>query len=161
MIFTDRMHPSNPNKAEKELDDNQNPHLFPFEYVRSKLGTSISKMLLEFEHEGEANQNYATALNTVLVWAGARNASLPSWIYCDEQRIREFMNHLNQISQQIPSNLRSIPDVTIVKRLQRYLSGKIGQLGLITRMDNPRIRILLDSPVFTASTTTKTDNPAI
>jgi hypothetical protein len=67
MIFTDRMHPSNPNKAEKELDDNQNPHLFPFEYVRSKLGTSISKMLLEFEHEGEANQNYATVLNTVLV----------------------------------------------------------------------------------------------
>jgi hypothetical protein len=103
MTFTDRMHHSNPKRAERELDDDQSPHPFPFEYVRSKLVTSISNLNLN------ANQNYATTPNTVLVWAGARTVSLPLWIYCDEKRIRGFMNKYLDRLQVISGQFRTLP----------------------------------------------------
>jgi len=99
------------------------------------------------EQDCEPQSNFVTALNTVLVWAGARTASLPGWNYCDETCIVEIIELLNGVSRQIPCHLGPVSDVVILKRPQLYRSGDGIEQGLITRLKNPRVRFTLEPPV--------------
>src|SRR5271170_7470402 len=54
---------------------------FPFEIVRSLLGSQLAAKLRSIEHEDKFHPHtqFVTALNCVLVWTQARTATLPTW----------------------------------------------------------------------------------
>jgi hypothetical protein len=136
--------------AERKLHNNLSSLAFPFAFVRQSLHTRrLAAILYTFEHEEQSEplSNFVTAINTILVWVGARTASLPAWNYCDEEGISKFIKYLNQISTEIPKNLGPPVDVIILQRPQVYRSGDGIEQRLITRCNNPRVRFTTERPV--------------
>jgi hypothetical protein len=120
--------------AERELYNNLNSPAFPFAFVRQNHTRRLAAILCKFEEQLELKplSNFVTAINTILVWAGARPASLPDWNYCNEEGIAKFIKYLNQISTEIPKNLGPPVDVIILQRPQVYRSGDVIGQRLIT-----------------------------
>lgn len=135
--------------AERELYNNWDSKVFPFDYVRSTYGASLAAILRRFEQEDqyEPHANFVTAINAVLVWTGARTATLPSWCYCDGSRILELINHLNSLSRQISQKVGLVDELFILNRPQVYRSGDGIQQALIVRQNCSRVRLTIDPPV--------------
>jgi hypothetical protein len=136
--------------TERELYGNHKAPTFPFDFVREGGYTSnLERILHKFEHEEQSEplSNFVTAINSVLVWVGARTASLPAWNYCDEDGISDFIKYLNKISTEFPKCLGTIPEIVILKRPQVYRSGDGIEQGLVTRRNNPRVRFTTSPPV--------------
>jgi len=135
---------------------------FPFDVVRSKL-SFVSKILRRFYQEVEiqsqhhpksetelkSHANFAAALNTVLVWCGARPTALPLWDYCDKAQIANLVEHLSYLSWQISNHYERIwiSDLIILQRPYVNCPGSIIQDSIITRRDNPYVRFTTDPPV--------------
>ena len=135
--------------AEKESCQNLQATPFPFDFVRSKFGPDLATILHQFEQEDtyDPHANFVTALNTVLVWTGARTATLPSWEFCDPNIFVEFMTHLNKLSRQVPARVGTIDEVIIVRRSQIYRSGGGTQQEMVTRRNCNRVRLTTEPPV--------------
>jgi hypothetical protein len=135
--------------VERVLYNNPNTSTFPFHFVRRHHSRQLAKTLRKFEHkiQTEPLSDFVTALNAVLVWVGARTASLPAWNYCDEAGIARFIDDLNAISLDVPKYLGPVAEVTILHRPQVYRSGDGIEQGLVTRVENPRVRYTTDPPV--------------
>jgi hypothetical protein len=119
---------------------------FPFEAIRPEHRASIAKELKIFEDEDTVTPHatFVTALNAVLVWAGARTATLPAWSYMtNPARIVNFLEYLNHSSK----CLHKVQKITVLNRPQIYRSGEGVEHGLIVRQGNPRVRFDLDRPV--------------
>lgn len=133
---------------------------FPFDVVRSKL-SHVSTILRHFYQEVEIQSehhpksetdlnsyaNFAAALNTVLVWCGARPTTLPLWEHCDRDQIANLVGHLNYISRQISKYCDRISDIIILERPYVTCSDSVIQDSIITRGDNPYVRFRTDLPV--------------
>jgi hypothetical protein len=135
--------------AERELYNSRHYKPFPFEFVSSSFAQSLAPILRKLEQEDvcEPHANFVTALNTILVWSGARTATLPSWNYCDQARLVEFVNYLNTLSRQVPAWAGTIDELIILHRPQIYRSGDGIQQELITRQNCKRVRLTTDPPV--------------
>ena len=133
---------------------------FPFDFARPKL-SSVSILLRNFyrkvevqskdnpnsETELEAHVNFATALNTVLVWCGARPTTSPQWRYCSKAQIYNLINLLNYISREIPNHYDNVSDLMILERPFVILPGSIIKDSVVTRRDNPQVRFTTDPPI--------------
>jgi hypothetical protein len=135
--------------AERELYNNHQWKPFPFESITSNFAQSLAITLHKLEDEDicEPHADFVSALNTILVWSGARTATLPSWDYCHEGRVIEFVDYLNKLSRQIPARAGTIDKLIIVRRPQIYESGDEVQQKLITRQNCTRVRLSTDPPV--------------
>jgi len=133
--------------TQSDVVDSCSPRPFPFEFVRQKFGSSLAASLRQLELEGPPipHTNFAAALNAVLVWCGARTASLPVWAYCHMPRVAEFVDSLNKISAQAPTKM--IDEVVILERPQVYSDGEEIQQELIVRKNSRRVRWYTDGPV--------------
>lgn len=133
--------------ADRDLHDTFQPRSFPFEFARQKIGSSLAASLrqLELEAPPAPHSNFGTAINVVLVWCGARTASLPAWNYCDMSRVVEFIDNLNKISTQVSTKM--IEDVVILERPQVYRNGERSQQELIARKNSHRILWRADGPI--------------
>lgn len=133
--------------AEREFHDAFSVRPFPFDFVRQKFGSSLAASLRQLELEGPQmpHSNFETALNVILVWCGARTASLPAWTYCDMPRVVEFVDGLNKLSSQVPTKM--IDEVVILERPQVYCDGEEVRQALIARKNSSRVRWRADSPV--------------
>jgi len=86
--------------------------------------------------------NITIALDCVLVWAGARTATLPVWNFCDDQCVAEFIAQLNGIGSQIPSQIRRVEEIYLLDRAQRFRNSTgIIRQRLITRRNDSRVRV--------------------
>jgi hypothetical protein len=136
--------------VERDLYNNSKISTFPFDFVRESMHTANLERILrnfEFEEQSEPLSNFVTAINSVLVWTGARTASLPAWNYCDEDSISDFIKYLNKTSSEVPAHNGPVPEVIILHRPQVYRSGDGIEQGLVTRLNNPRVRFTTDPPV--------------
>jgi len=135
--------------AERELYNNRHSKPFPFDFVSSNFATSLAETLrkLELEDTSEPYANFVTALNTLLIWSGARTATLPSWEYCDTSRVLALVSYLNKLSGQVPAWAGTIDEVIILPRPQIYRTGGGIQQELITRRNCPRVRVTTEPPV--------------
>ena len=135
--------------AERELYQNLRAPPFPFDFVRSKFGHRLATILRQFEEEDiyEHHPNFVTALSTVLVWTGARTATLPYWEYCDLSAFNKFMGHLNELSRKVPACVGTIKEVIVVQRPQVYRSGSGIQQRMVTRKNSQRVRLTTEPPV--------------
>jgi hypothetical protein len=84
--------------------------------------------------------NFSTAINTILVWAGARKASLPANDY-NEYCLKYLINLLNKVSPRIQSSGK----VTILSRQQVHPNGIVTNLPIITFRDTNRVHHNADS----------------
>ena len=135
--------------VERELYNNRHAKQFPFEYIFSRWGSTLAATLQKIEQNDkhEPHANFVTALNTVLVWSGARTATLPSWEYCDPKKVNDLINLLSKWSKEVPSKVGNVDEVIIVHRPQIYRSGDGIQQELITRRNCSRVRLSTDPPV--------------
>lgn len=120
--------------------------MFPFEAIRPehRANIAIALQTLEVEDTVTPHATFVTALNAVLVWTGARTATLPAWSYMTNQtKIVNFIEYLNQSSNYLPK----VQKVTILNRPQRYRTGDGVEQSLIVRQNNPRVRFDLNRPV--------------
>lgn len=117
--------------------------------MTSSLITSLTRTLHHFEQEDTSGirANFVTAINIVLVWSGARTATLPSWEYCDSDNVVSFVHYLNKLSQQASTNARTIDELIILTRPQLYRTGTIVEQKLITLRNCPNVRMLTEPPV--------------
>jgi hypothetical protein len=106
------------NMAERELYNNHQCKPFPFEFVASRFAQSLATTLhkLEYEDIEEPQADFVTALNAILVWNGARTATLPSWDYCHQDCVIEFVDYINKVSRQIPAWAGTVDELIIVRR---------------------------------------------
>jgi hypothetical protein len=111
--------------------------------------TSLTRTLHHFEQEdtSEIRANFVTAINIVLVWSGARTATLPSWEYCDPNRVVCFIYYLNKLSQQMSTNARTVDELIILTRPQLYRTGTIVEQKLITLRNCPNVRMMTEPSV--------------
>jgi hypothetical protein len=135
--------------AEKVLYNNFGSKEFPFEYVRSRFSSSLAAILHDIEQgdQQDPRASFVTAINTILVWTGARTASLPCWAYCKERLIVELVERLNDISRQTPSKVGTIDEVILLGRPQVYCFGGGTHQKIIVRKHNPRVSMTADRPV--------------
>src|SRR5271170_4889651 len=138
--------------AEKELYNNHNAKPFPFEYVRKKFGKSLAEILLRFDREDTcpSRPNFVTALNAILVWCGARTATLPSWQYVDKERIDELVDKLNEFGRQVSPHAGQVDELMILLRPRLYRSGPMEGIqpqALIARKNCSRVRLTTDPPI--------------
>ena len=135
--------------AERELYNNHHAKQFPFEYIFSRWDSTLTATLQKIEQNDkhEPYANFVTALNTVLVWSGARTATLPSWEYCDPKKVNDLINLLSKWSKEVPNKVGNVDEVIIVHRPQIYHSGDLVQQKLITRRNCSRVRLSIDPPV--------------
>lgn len=97
----------------------------------------IAAMLCDFEYNCEPHGTFVTALNCLLVWTGARPATLPAWKYCSRNNITDFIKYLNGVSQQLHQPRPA--EVIICERPQKYRSGEITVQRLVTLRGKPGI----------------------
>jgi hypothetical protein len=90
---------------------------FPFDFVGPILRSNLSPILDKLENEDEPYTNFDTAINTILVWAGARTCSLPQNYY-EQTRHENLIDLLNAISRQVPNFLEPIPEIVVLRREQ-------------------------------------------
>jgi hypothetical protein len=135
--------------AERELYNNCLAKQFPFEYICARWHEELAATLHQIEHtdNSEPHANFVTALNIILVWSGARTATLPSWEYCDSKKVNDLINLLSIWSKEVSSKFVSVDEVIIVHRPQIYRSGDGIQQELITRRNCPRVRLSTEPPV--------------
>jgi hypothetical protein len=132
--------------AEQELYNNPSAAPFPFDSIRHEHRSSIAKVLQTFELEDTITPHatFVTALNSVLVWTGARTATLPAWSYMANQAcVVNFLQHLNECSKYLPK----VQQIIVLNRPQLYRSGDGIEQGLIVRQHNHRVRYSVDRPV--------------
>jgi hypothetical protein len=122
---------------------------FPYTAIRSNFGCKLAAKLEELEQEDhlEPHATFATVINTTLVWMGARTATLPSWSHCSKPRIVEFINVLNECSQEIDHSLGQPDELYILHRQQICHSGEEVVQSLITRRNCPRIHSATNIPI--------------
>src|SRR5436305_7225515 len=90
------------NMAERELYGNRSATDFPFNLVPRKDRSTLARFLQKFDEQdtSKPHANFATAINSTLVWTGARTASLPS-SHCNKKRVDAFIGYLNKVSRRI------------------------------------------------------------
>ena len=135
--------------AERELYNDRHAKVFPYDFVSSSFAQPLGTILRQLEQDDvlEPHANFVTALNTILVWSGARTATLPSWNYCDTNRVLELVNYLNGLSRKVPPWAGTIEELVILHRPQIYRTGDGIQQELITRRNCPRVRLTTEPPV--------------
>ena len=132
--------------AEQELYNNPSAVPFPFRSIRYEHQSSIAEALQNFELKDTITPHatFVAALNSVLVWAGARTATLPAWSYmANEADIVNFLSRLNESSKYLPQ----VKQIMVLNRSQVYRSGDGIEQGLIVCEHNPRVRFSTDRPV--------------
>jgi hypothetical protein len=97
----------------------------------------IALLLRQFENDRKPHATFLTALNCLLVWAGARPATLPAWKDGNEHNVYSFIACLNAISDQLPHPRPA--EIIVYERPQMYRSGGITQQRLITLRGHPDI----------------------
>ena len=113
--------------------------------VQKYHAADIASLLRQFEDDRKPHFTFTTALNCLLVWAGARPATLPAWNYCNEHKVYNFITRLNAISDQL---LQPRPaEIIVCERPQMYRSGGITQQRLITLRGHPDISFDPEPPI--------------
>jgi hypothetical protein len=97
----------------------------------------IADLLRDFENDCEPHSTFVTAVNCLLVWAGARPCTLPAWKYCDSDSIHKFISYLNAISQKLRQPRPA--EIITFERQQVYRSKEITVQRLITLRGKPGI----------------------
>ena len=135
--------------AQNFVNNNYNSTQFPFEFVSSEFGGALGRLLRCFEEEDvtEAQPEFVAALNTVLVWSGARTATLPSWEYFQPNKLMKLIKQLNKWSQRVPQSAGTIRDVVVIRRRQIYRCGNGIQQEMIARQNCGRVRVTSEAPV--------------
>jgi hypothetical protein len=123
---------------------------FPWDKVRSMSGPSIAERLRVYERADchPPHHSFVNALNTALVWVGARTAALPPWSRGNQ--ILELISFFNKIGQQLRDGgcaCCSVSELTFLQRPQLYRAGTIVQQGVIVRRNNHRVRFTSVPPV--------------
>jgi hypothetical protein len=103
----------------------ENQHL-----VQKVHGERLATLLREFEYDHEPHGTLVTALNCLLVWTGARPATLPAWKYCNTDSVHDFLAYLNEISQRL--NHPRPAEIIIYERPQMYRSRDVTVQRLVT-----------------------------
>lgn len=103
--------------------------------------------IIEQEDTTDTRANFVTALNAVLVWSGARTATLPSWDYCDPSCVIEFVINLNRLCQHLPASVGTFEELIILPRLQIYRTGLVVNQEIIARRNCPGVRMTKYPPI--------------
>jgi hypothetical protein len=135
--------------AQTFLNNEYNPTQFPFEFVSSQFGVALSAFLRQLEEDdmSDPQAEFAAGLNTVLVWSGARTATLPSWEYFRMDDFKKLINMLNKWSRRVPQSAGTIDEVVIVHRPQVHRCGKGIEQDIISRKHCGRVRVTTEPPV--------------
>src|SRR5438045_6578739 len=91
---------------------------FPWERVRNTSGTLIAEWIHVFERSDMGHPPHdsrVNALNTILVWGGARTAALPAWN--QRPQILELISFFNRIRDQLPkhSGAANVEELTFLQ----------------------------------------------
>jgi hypothetical protein len=97
----------------------------------------LAARLRDFEYDCEPHGTFVTALNCLLVWTGARPATLPAWKYCNRDSVHDFIANLNAVSQKLRQPCP--PEIIIYERPQVYRSREITVQRLVTLRGKPGI----------------------
>jgi hypothetical protein len=135
--------------AERVLYNNHDAPTFPYEVICSTFSQNLTESLRTLEREdiSEPRAGFAAALNIVLVWCGARTATLPSWVCLDPARVYEFIDSINKISVRCPVHCGLIDEVYVLKRYETYKTGEGIKHGLVVRRHSPRVRFDTSVPI--------------
>ena len=132
--------------AERELYNNMNAEPFPFDAASSVCSQYLKTILHKIQNDDrQHNQHppdtFVTAINAILVWTGARTASLPTWDNCDKTTVENFIKDLNYFSRQISANVgHHVDELCLLYRYQTYRDGCKIRQAFIVRHNCPRVR---------------------
>jgi hypothetical protein len=135
--------------ARNLVNNEYNCRRFPFEFVSSEFGEALSGLLRRFE-EGdvtESHAEFAAAINTILVWSGARTATLPCWEYFQMNDLTRLIDSLNKWSRRVPRSAGTIDEVAIIERPRIYRGGNVIPQEMIVRRNCRRVRVTREPPV--------------
>lgn len=135
--------------TENSLHNDTSSRAFPFETICNKVAQSLADELQKLERldSSEPRSGFAAALNTVLVWCGARNTALPPWSTLDADRAYDFIDFLNKLPERCAMHGGHIDKIFVLQQLQTNNVGLELELGFIVRRNNPRIIRALSSPI--------------